>query len=216
MDPLDSFHRPGNYILVDGKPVPEPDLLRWADWHETADRSVEQTWADHEIWVSTVFLGLDHNHIGQGPPVLWETGIFIRGGMETCRRYSSLAAAKRGHWEVVVEYRKKLAGLKGRGARFYILDEAGFPVPCEDTDLWSLWMHERQAQRDVAMTQVGRAVVITQFTGYHDVGPLLLWTTFVQKLGEWSDLGQYASAEEARAGHDTVVKQLREQAVRSN
>lgn len=64
------------YILDEhGQAVPEPDLLRWASWLEKADRRVAEDKFDG-IRVSTVFRGLDHNHLGQGPPLLYETIIF--------------------------------------------------------------------------------------------------------------------------------------------
>lgn len=68
----------GRYILgPDGQPVPEPHLLRWAAWFETADRTVRSTYlADGALWVSTVFLGLDHAFGNK--PVLWETMVFTK------------------------------------------------------------------------------------------------------------------------------------------
>lgn len=66
---------PGRYILdANWRPVPEPNLLKWAKWLETANRQV----ALDKIGggeISTVFLGLDHNW-PSGPPVLWETMVF--------------------------------------------------------------------------------------------------------------------------------------------
>lgn len=64
-----------NYILKDGKPVMEPDIMKWAKWFETRDRIVEQTKIG-SVKISTVFLGLDHNYSDSGPPVLWETMVF--------------------------------------------------------------------------------------------------------------------------------------------
>jgi hypothetical protein len=54
-----------------------------------------------DITVSTVFLGIDHNWSGEGPPVLWETMIF---GMEDepCWRYSSEKEALEGHEQAVL------------------------------------------------------------------------------------------------------------------
>jgi hypothetical protein len=65
----------GRYIL-DGKvPVPCEDLITWAKWIETSEnRVVKQEWVG-DLWVSTVFLALDHNW-GSGPPLLFETLIF--------------------------------------------------------------------------------------------------------------------------------------------
>ena len=64
-----------NYILDEkGAPVAEPDMMKWAQWFEKAERHVgNETIGDSKI--STVFLGLDHA-FGGGAPVLWETMVF--------------------------------------------------------------------------------------------------------------------------------------------
>lgn len=66
-----------NHYILDEKDNPVvTDLMTWARWFQTANRSVGLT----EIGpyqISTVFLGLDHNYAG-GPPVLWETMIFTK------------------------------------------------------------------------------------------------------------------------------------------
>ena len=72
------------YYILDGKTVrPEPDLLKWAEAFETADRLVRLDRATVRVAgkpvvfvdVSTVFLGFDHQ-IGEGPPLLFETMVF--------------------------------------------------------------------------------------------------------------------------------------------
>lgn len=99
----------GRYILNEqGNPMPEPDLLKWAQWMETPARRVELTVLDSGARISTVFLGLDHNFSPmQDPltykPVLWETMAFEQGthrAMEQ-ERYTSEEAARAGHWLVV-------------------------------------------------------------------------------------------------------------------
>lgn len=65
----------GHYILVGQTPVPCDDLMEWAAWFEEADRRVFETCAG-DYRVSTVFLGLDHS-FGHGPPILFETMIFL-------------------------------------------------------------------------------------------------------------------------------------------
>lgn len=98
------------YILDEnGHPVPESDLLKWSAWlgggddkRRVALNMIPGTWRNPDgIRVSTVFLGLDHNFIGDGPPILWETMIFggRRDGYQ--RRYSSLYAAIEGHKEAL-------------------------------------------------------------------------------------------------------------------
>lgn len=64
----------GKYILVGKEPVPEPNLLKWGKWLETANRKVRQDEIDGVI-ISTVFLGLDHSFGGE-LPLLFETMIF--------------------------------------------------------------------------------------------------------------------------------------------
>jgi hypothetical protein len=68
----------GQYILIGHEAVHEPNLLFWGQWcYETAnsDRIVKQDYIGG-IFVSTVFLGLDHNWLPGGPPVLFETMVF--------------------------------------------------------------------------------------------------------------------------------------------
>lgn len=60
------------------------------------------------IEVSTVFLVLDHNHFGEGAPVLWETMVF--GGPLDARlwRFASREQAEQGHADAVVWVRSEL------------------------------------------------------------------------------------------------------------
>lgn len=59
------------------QPVRCPDIAEWAHWFENLERRrVGLTYLDHgKIYVSTVFLGVDHN-FGGGIPILWETMVF--------------------------------------------------------------------------------------------------------------------------------------------
>lgn len=64
------------YILdKHGIPQLERDTLKWAKWFTTADRVVKQSKVGGVV-VSTVFLGLDHNHSGRGLYLLYETMVF--------------------------------------------------------------------------------------------------------------------------------------------
>ena len=62
--------------ILDEKCRPiEVDLFTWAMWFESAKRIVcQETIAQNRI--STIFLGIDHDLLGDGPPVLWETMTF--------------------------------------------------------------------------------------------------------------------------------------------
>jgi hypothetical protein len=112
-----------NYILdEDGQPVPCRDLMKWAMWYETSgdERKVAETFTEL-LWISTVFLGTDHNFFEDGPPILWETMIFDRHPHlshllgETrevfhdhdCWRWTSLEEAKAGHAEIVMNLIRK-------------------------------------------------------------------------------------------------------------
>lgn len=102
------------YILDEqNQPVECPDVLTWGRWFEA---SGDQCKVGHTTfdggYVSTVFLGLDHNFT-QGEPVLWETMIFGGPHDGFQDRYTSRATAELGHQKAV-----KLATAAGdrRGA----------------------------------------------------------------------------------------------------
>lgn len=121
------------YILnEDGEPVPEPDLLAWGRWLETADRQLAEDFVG-AVRVSTVFLGIDHRFHGEGPPIVWETMVFgapepmVLLGRERMlspdmgetfdslgqRRYASRAAALAGHAEALAAVHRLAALLSG-------------------------------------------------------------------------------------------------------
>ena len=95
--------RTGNWILdEDGNPVREPDTLQWGKWFQDGGgRRVGNTKIREGVSVSTVFLGIDHNW-GEGPPVLWETMIFVGKHDQDQDRYTSALDAIHGHWEMVM------------------------------------------------------------------------------------------------------------------
>jgi hypothetical protein len=56
--------------------------------------------------VSTVWLGLDHNFFGQGPPLIFETMVFapeggLLGNEEYCERYATEEEARAGHYQAL-------------------------------------------------------------------------------------------------------------------
>lgn len=86
------------YILDEyGDLKPEDDVIAWGKWfqvHGSERRVALDEWDGH--FVSTVFLGLDHQ-FGDGPPLLWET--YADG--DIIERYASKAGAMMGHKRVV-------------------------------------------------------------------------------------------------------------------
>lgn len=108
---------PRYYILVGRTPV-AVDLMTWGKWFEKNDRRVDATRINSKCSVSTVFLGLDHNHRG-GEPILFETMIF-GGPLDGEQwRYHTWEQAERGHAEAVSSAKVACAKVKA------IADTAG-------------------------------------------------------------------------------------------
>lgn len=132
------------YILVDGKPVPEPDLLKWA-------RSFERRWQLKsevgEVQVSTVFLGLDHSFSG-GTPILFETMIFGGDVDEYQVRYATMEEAVEGH-KVAVDM--VLAGVKP--------SEPGAPVEGYGMERRVIRLGERMAEKVIKLQDRKRSKV---------------------------------------------------------
>lgn len=129
----------GQYIIENGVVRRAVDTAEWAVWIETCERHLAETMVG-KIWVSTVFLGLDHSFsLTESAPVLWETMIFWKPDLDRRAkgdwghkgvelpgdlgdyqaRYRSEAEALRGH-RVAVEK-----------AREFFPDEPVINKPCE-------------------------------------------------------------------------------------
>jgi len=63
--------------------------MEWAKWFGSHDRVVRQTKIKDIYFVSTVFLGIDHNFHPHGSPVLWETMVFNKSGDEQAQERST-------------------------------------------------------------------------------------------------------------------------------
>jgi hypothetical protein len=92
-----------HWILRDHIPVEVEDPLVWAQFFEDMEnRRVAETLIG-SARISTVFLGLDHNFGGEGPPLLFESMIFE--GPEDLNerevRYATWDEATAGHQELV-------------------------------------------------------------------------------------------------------------------
>ena len=100
----------GKYKLVGQKPVPVENLMEWAagfgqDNNRIANDDVGS------VHVSTVFLGLDHNYLREGPPVLFETMVFGGKHDGDMRRYATYEDAERGHKETLTEVKRSQIGI---------------------------------------------------------------------------------------------------------
>lgn len=100
------------YILKGKVPVPCEDTLEWAEWFQKNKRTLKKTKIASSL-ISTVFLGIDHDFTGLGPPVLFETMIF--GGPEDGyqTRYRNYFEAMIGHNEAVHMVQSKQCTLLG-------------------------------------------------------------------------------------------------------
>lgn len=89
------------YVLKDKEPV-ACNAEEYRDWLRARDHKPVYVGNDtlENIYVSTFFLGLDHNFMSSGPPVLFETMV-IGGPLSECqRRYSTWDEAEKGHKEM--------------------------------------------------------------------------------------------------------------------
>lgn len=91
------------YYILEGKEPKPADMMDWAKgFGDDESKRVDQTYLlGKSIWVSTVFLGINHQW-GDGPPMLFETMIF--GGIHDQEqwRYSTWDEAQEGHDRAVV------------------------------------------------------------------------------------------------------------------
>lgn len=109
----------GHWILNENHEIVKATLMEWARWFEApGNKIVERTPLDDYV-ISTVFLGLDHRWGGNGPPILFETMVFltkdwnkIKKGKrrqqlpdQEAERYCTWDEAKKGHRRFVWKYR---------------------------------------------------------------------------------------------------------------
>ena len=89
------------YVLKDGKPVPEPDLTKWARWLTASDkeRLVKRTrwWDNREVVVATFFLALDDNFSTEGPLRLYRTVVYGGELHDSQEDYATREQALEGH-----------------------------------------------------------------------------------------------------------------------
>ena len=109
-----------SYYILNGKRVEKTNLREWGKFFETRERIIKQETLPNGYWISTVFLGLDHNFSG-GRPLLFETMAF-KPRFATAKigdkdynlreevamdRYFTYKQAEEGHQKMVDEWIKK-------------------------------------------------------------------------------------------------------------
>jgi hypothetical protein len=111
LEKLDAGRRQlGHYTLAGRTPVKVETLKAWVDEVARRGRIAAETGVDPwrvdlteigKVEISTVFLGLDHNYLRRGPPILFETTIF-GGRLDHSRnRCATWDEAKAMHAEAV-------------------------------------------------------------------------------------------------------------------
>ena len=84
-------------------------MMEWANLLENKDyKIIKQEELSNGKWVSTVWLGLNHN-FGTGKPLIFETMVFPNEGDFSdvdVERYSTLEEAEEGHQELVEKWEK--------------------------------------------------------------------------------------------------------------
>lgn len=84
------------YVLRGKEPVPTDSVIEWGQFFESDNRMVARAEVG-DITISTVFLGIDHRFMDDGPPLLFETMIFGGVHNEYQERYSTWEEAEAGH-----------------------------------------------------------------------------------------------------------------------
>lgn len=92
--------RTGQYILKDREPVQCEDMHEWGAWISKPENKRVLRTDIGDVFVSTVFLGIDHA-FGEGAPVLFETMIFGGEHDQYQERYCTWDEAEKGHQEAV-------------------------------------------------------------------------------------------------------------------
>lgn len=89
------------YLLnPDHSVTPTNDVVAWAKMFENTEKRIVRKTEIKGVFVSTVFLGLDHSFSG-GPPLLFETMIFGGKHNDSQWRYSTWEEALAGHERAV-------------------------------------------------------------------------------------------------------------------
>ncbi len=102
------------YILDGHTPVLCHDIEKWGMWMMLDRAQVGETTVG-EMWVSTVFLGIDHGFMHIGPPVLFETMVFLGHESISCDRYCTWEEAEAGHAKVVQTARDQVVSAELAG-----------------------------------------------------------------------------------------------------
>ena len=105
--PTDSRGRPLYYRLNQNHEAMPTTRMDGGVW-DPAHRIIKQEYVAPDIWISTVFLVIDHSY-GDGPPLLFETMVFRKGSGEECERCSTYEQALDQHRTMVARIQREIA-----------------------------------------------------------------------------------------------------------
>lgn len=86
------------------------NLFEWAEFMQCGNSRIVYTTIGSDVFVSTVFLGMDHGFGMGGPPILFETLIGGSGMDGKMYRYETMKEAEKGHYDCVDKVRYTLCG----------------------------------------------------------------------------------------------------------
>lgn len=96
------------YYDKEGKPI--KDVIEWGKLFEDFSyKVIKQETLPNGLWISTVWLGLNHNWAPNGPIHIFESMVFSRIDRleeQDMERYSTLEQAKAGHLKLVKKWSK--------------------------------------------------------------------------------------------------------------
>lgn len=97
--PLASYTPEGKYVGVD----PYDGIALWQQKALPENHlQTSLTWLERSVWVSTVYLVINHQWDSSQPPLLWETMINSDGDfIDWMHRYTTRAAATSAHHKIV-------------------------------------------------------------------------------------------------------------------
>lgn len=105
--------RPLLYTLIGQTPVPCYKVLEWAYWFDTNTKACQVALTKVGPYtISTVFLGVNHNH-SKGPPRLFETMAWVEAGDHLTQKRDYISQKRCATWaEAEAQHRETIAQIK--------------------------------------------------------------------------------------------------------
>jgi hypothetical protein len=108
-----------------------------------------------------------------------------------------------------------------RGQMWFILDDAGDPIPCRSIDQWAAWTQEHRSECRIGYAEIAEmgVTVCTEFIGVNvnirGDEPPVLYETQVCIGGVLAGFAKYSTREAAEAGHRSITRAAQVESSRS-